>query len=111
VERESPVGFSAAILAEYKSREAIGAPPFKWRRQAELACCRSWHTLSTKETIQVRTNPRDKVFHVCVLSPAGMSNAAKKKDIWACSPSSLLVLLAVLSGMFHPHPLTGEVFM
>jgi len=46
--KESPVGFSAAILAEYESREAIGAPPFKWRRQAELACCRSWHTLSTK---------------------------------------------------------------
>jgi len=86
VERELPVGFSAAILAEYESREAIGAPPFKWRRQAELACCRSWHTLSTKETIQVRTNPRDKVFHVRVLSPAGMSNAAKKRTYGHAHP-------------------------
>jgi len=81
VERESSVGFSAAILAEHKSREAVRAPPFKWSRQAELACCCSGHTLGTKETVQVRANPRDKVFHVRLLRPADISYAIEEGHV------------------------------
>jgi hypothetical protein len=74
------MGFSAAILAEYKSREAVGASPFEWSRKAELACRCSGHTLSTKETMQVRTNPRDKVLHVRLLRAADMSNATEEEQ-------------------------------
>ena len=107
MERESPVGFSAAILAEYKSRKAIRAPPFKWSRQAELASCCSWHTLSTEKAMQVRTNPGDKVFHVGLLKLPDMSNTTEGHTVLVYSPSFLPLSLALLSRMFHLYPLMG----
>src|SRR6266702_3849702 len=67
VEWKPVVGFSAALLAEHQSREAVGTSPLKWGRHAALAHCHSWDTLRVEEATQVGANPRNKLFHVYVL--------------------------------------------
>ena len=43
VKRKQLVQLSAALLAEYRCRKTVGAPPLKWSRLAALACscCRN----------------------------------------------------------------------
>jgi hypothetical protein len=51
MEWKSPVRVFAALFAKYKTGEAVRAPPFKWSRQAALACFCSWKTLRVEETV------------------------------------------------------------
>jgi len=42
VKRKQLVRLPAALLAEYKYRKAVRAPPFERSRLAALACSRRW---------------------------------------------------------------------
>jgi hypothetical protein len=67
VEGKLPVARSAAILAEYDTGKAIGAPPLKWSRHAALTCCHSWNTFGIEDTTQVGIDPRDEFVEVGAL--------------------------------------------
>src|SRR6267378_4661173 len=56
-----------------------------------LASCCIWHTLSNKKAMQVRTNPRDKVFHIGLLRLANVSNTIGEEcvGILTCFSSSI----------------------
>jgi len=49
VKRKRLMRPSAALLAEYKRREAVGAPPLERSRLAALACGRLWNPLGIEE--------------------------------------------------------------
>jgi len=51
VKRKLQVGLSAALLAEYKGRKAVGAPPLEWSRLAALACSCQWNALRIEEAV------------------------------------------------------------
>jgi hypothetical protein len=72
------VGVSATLLAEHRSRKAVGAPPLKWIRHATLAHCRSPGTLRIEEATQVGANPRNKLFHIGALGLRAASHTAEE---------------------------------
>jgi hypothetical protein len=74
VERKLLVGFLAALLAEHKSRETVGAPPLEWSRQTALAHCCSWNTLIIEEAIQVAFYLRNKFLNVGAFTVLGLVN-------------------------------------
>jgi hypothetical protein len=74
MKRKPLVEFSAAPLAEHKRREAVSAPPLKWRRQAALAHCCSRDTLIVEEATKVGIYPRNEVFNVGALGLRDLSN-------------------------------------
>jgi hypothetical protein len=77
VEGKSLVRQSAAIPAEYKSREAVRTPPLKWSTHAELAGCHSRNTLDIKNAFQVGGDPRSEFFDVDALWLSDTSNAVE----------------------------------
>ena len=52
VKRKQLVWLSAALLAKYRCRKAVGAPPLKQSRLATLACSRCRNALGIKEAVQ-----------------------------------------------------------
>ena len=72
------MGVSATLLAEHRSRKAVGAPPLKWIRHATLAHCRSPGTLRIEEATQVGANPRNKLFHIGALGLRAASHTAEE---------------------------------
>lgn len=72
------MGRSAARLAEYRGREAVGAPPLKWSVRAALAHCHSWNTLGVENAMQVGAHPRNEFFDVGALRLKHVSNGAKE---------------------------------
>jgi hypothetical protein len=100
VEREPLVGLLATLLAEYKSRKAVGAPPLKWSRHAALARCRSLNALRIEEAKQVGANPRDKFLNVGALGLRNMSNIIEEGHV-GYSLSSFQVCPAPPSQMFR----------
>ena len=66
------MGFSATLLAEHNSQEAIGTPPLKWNRQTALAHGCGWNTLIIEEAMQVVVYLRNEFLNVGAFTIFGL---------------------------------------
>jgi hypothetical protein len=71
----------ATLLAEYKSRKAIHAPPLIWSGHATLAHCHSRCAFRLEEATQVRVNLGNKLFHEGALGLRATSNSIKAGEV------------------------------